>query len=109
MSLLCEYLPPNKPKGGLMKVQRLTTEGKITVHEYPGKVSFRVLAELVDYEWFDFVNLRDGRVMAVDDTGILDGKPVNPIATAIYHSVCIPGCTQTIHGDVLIVNDSDFE
>ena len=47
-------------------------------------------------------------VMAVDDTGMVDGKPVNPKATALYHSICKPGTVFSIHGDVAIVNDRDF-
>lgn len=51
---------------------------------------------------------KDGIVMMVDDTGMLDGKPVNPRATDIYHSRCKPGTIHAIHGDVAIVNDEDF-
>jgi hypothetical protein len=48
-------------------------------------------------------------VMMVDDTGMIDGKPINAKATFLYHSVCRPGTPYSIHGDVAIVNDSDFE
>ncbi len=48
-------------------------------------------------------------VMMVDDTGMIDGKPVNPKATELYHSVSRPGNPYSIHGDVVIVNDGDFE
>jgi len=48
-------------------------------------------------------------VMMVDDTGLIDGKPINPKATALYRSVCRPDRQDgTIHGDVAIVNDEDF-
>lgn len=47
-------------------------------------------------------------VMMVDDTGMIDHKPVNPKATALYHSICKPGTAHCIHGDVAIVNDGDF-
>lgn len=46
-------------------------------------------------------------VMMVDDCGMIDGKPVNPKATELYHSVCRPGA-GSIHGDVAIVRDEDF-
>jgi hypothetical protein len=46
-------------------------------------------------------------IMVVDDTGI-DGKPVNPKATELYHSICKPGTVYAIHGNVAIVNDKDF-
>ncbi len=47
-------------------------------------------------------------VMLVDDTGMVDGKPVNRKATHLYHDVCKPGTAWAIHGDVAIVNDKDF-
>jgi len=73
----------------------------------------------------DTVVLRDGRVMLVDDNGyetttIEHGvghfelrptsarKPVNPEATKLYHSICRPGTTHEIVGDVAIVRDEDF-
>jgi hypothetical protein len=47
-------------------------------------------------------------VMMVDDTGMIDGKPINPKATELYRGVCRPGTPYSIHGDVAIVNDEDF-
>src|SRR5258706_472061 len=47
-------------------------------------------------------------VMMVDDTGMVDGKPVNEKATALYHERCKPGTVHAIHGDVALVNDEDF-
>lgn len=46
-------------------------------------------------------------VMMVDDTGMCDGKPVNPKATALYRSICRLGTLGEICGDVAIVNDGD--
>jgi hypothetical protein len=48
------------------------------------------------------------QIMMVDDTGMCDGKPANPKATALYRSICKPGTLHSIHGDVAIVNDGDF-
>jgi len=56
----------------------------------------------------DTVNLRDGRVMVVDDTGMVEGKPVNQQATELYRSVCRPGVTHPICGDVAVCVDEDF-
>lgn len=56
----------------------------------------------------DTVNLRDGRVMLVDDNGIAKDLPINPAATVLYHGVCRPGTTHQIRGDVVIVHDEDF-
>ena len=65
------------------------------------------------------VNLHDGRFMYVDDLGYETEaveqpygielratkarKPVNKKATELYHSVCVPGTTHQIVGDVAIV------
>jgi hypothetical protein len=48
------------------------------------------------------------QIMMVDDTGMIDGKPVNDKATALYRAICRPGTIHSIHGDVAIVNDADF-
>lgn len=56
----------------------------------------------------DVVNLRDGRVMFVDDTGYNDGRPPNPEATKLYHSICRPGTTWQICGDVVVTLDRHF-
>lgn len=58
---------------------------------------------------FQHSKLADGRVMLVDDLGHSKGLPVNDAATELYHSVCRPGATWEIRGDVVIANDSDFE
>lgn len=47
-------------------------------------------------------------VMLVDDTGMVDGKPINPLATDLYHNICTPGNPHSIHGDVVLVHDGDF-
>lgn len=36
-------------------------------------------------------------------------KPVNERATFLYHSVCIPGTTHKIVGDVAILDDEDVD
>lgn len=53
----------------------------------------------------DFTKVRfKGRLctMAVDDTGMVDGLPVNPIATEAYHANCRPGTVYEIHGPAVI-------
>ena len=47
-------------------------------------------------------------IMLVDDNGMVDGRPVNPKATEMYHRICRPRTIWSIHGDVAIVNDNDF-
>lgn len=51
---------------------------------------------------------RTHQIMLCDDEGILKNRPVNAKATKLYHSVCRPGTTHQIHGDIALVNDLDF-
>lgn len=55
----------------------------------------------------DGFNLRDGRYCFVDDTGMCDGREINPKATALYHRICKPGTVNGIHGDVAIVRNAE--
>jgi hypothetical protein len=79
-----------------------------------GKPSIGKIYRALGVTCCDCVTLRfaenghDAIVMMVDDTGMVDGKPVNPKATELYHARCKPGCMSAIHGDVAIVNDEDF-
>jgi Domain of unknown function (DUF3846) len=75
-----------------------------------GKPSTREIQRIIGCDCLDTVTIdrRKQTVMFVDDTGMIDGKPVNPKATALYHSPCKPGTVWSIHGDVVIVNDRDF-
>lgn len=72
-------------------------------------VRFGEIETLIGARGVDSVNLRDGRVMLVDDLGhvIEPRRPVNHKATALYHGVCRPGTTHQIVGDVAIVVDAD--
>lgn len=56
----------------------------------------------------DTVNLKDGRVILVDDLGHEQKKPVNRTATKMYRRVCFSGTTHQIVGDVAIALDEDF-
>src|SRR5262245_25740787 len=120
-----------------MEVQIVRTDGREETHEIPGSTGTQIFAairRLIDATSLDTVNLRDGRVMLVDDHGydvevvehgagpgpfgpaafrtelrpIRALKPVNPHATALYHGVCHPGTTHQIVGDVAIVHEKDF-
>lgn len=70
-----------------------------------GKIERDIGASCLDTVCLDREN---SQIMMVDDTGMIDGKPVNSKATALYHSICRPGTVYAIHGDVAIVNDEDF-
>ena len=70
--------------------------------------SFDEIRRLIGCEALDYVtiNRRRQTLMLVDDTGMIDGKPVNLEATRRYHRICRPGTTHQIHGDVVILNDN---
>jgi uncharacterized NAD-dependent epimerase/dehydratase family protein len=89
------------PRRGEYKIVR--TDGTETVHA--GKPTTTEIIRLIRCSGLDTVTIdrRRQTVMFVDDTGMIDGKPVNAKATALYHAVCRPGTTHQIHGDVVIV------
>lgn len=113
-----------------MNVEVIRTDGKREQHQIAQSGAIRSICKLIDCDTVDSVNLRDGRVMLVDDNGydlaghrehrdtsgalVLDivpgapRKPFNPEATKLYHGVCRPGTTHQIVGDVAIVLDEDF-
>jgi hypothetical protein len=86
----------------------ILVDGTETIHQ--DKPSIAEIMRLIDCDCLDTVTIDRKRqtVMFVDDTGMLDGKPVNAKATALYHAICRPGTVHQIHGDVVIVNDGDF-
>lgn len=108
-----------------MTVTILRTTGATEQHELPRPGIFKRIENLIGSSSCDGVNLRDGRVMFVDDFGyetetinhgngrfelrpVRARKPVNAEATKLYHAICQPGTTHAIVGDVAIVNDADF-
>jgi hypothetical protein len=86
----------------------IRVDGTETSHE--GKASIVEVLRIIGCDCLDTVVIdrRRQTVMFVDDTGMLDGKPVNAKATALYRAVCKPGTLHSIHGDVVIVNDGDY-
>lgn len=111
-----------------MRVEVIRTSGKREHHTIPNTKPLDHIYRLIGCDTIDTVNLRDGRVMLVDDNGydkedqtLVDhgngrfeivcgraNKPVNPDATKLYHGICKPGTTHQIVGDVAIVRDEDF-
>lgn len=80
-----------------------------TEEEIVGKPDILDIEAKINASCLDTVNLRDGRVMIVDDLGHSKGLSVNPKATQLYWSVCRPGTTNHIVGDVAVVYDIDFK
>lgn len=86
----------------------IRVDGSETLIE--GNPNVRQVAREIGAEVLDtvIVDRRRMIVMLVDDTGMVDGKPVNSKATEFYHSVCRPGTVFAIHGDAALVFDGDF-
>jgi hypothetical protein len=109
-----------------MIVHVIRTDGTEEDHKLldDPRLAIAAIERLIRASCTDTVNLRDGRVMFVDDDGwecrseqrpygvemvpVKPRHPINPKATALYHGVCYPGTTHQIVGDVAIVNDADF-
>jgi hypothetical protein len=101
-------MPLTMPTPGTWKVLRV--DG--TEETFEQRPHFRDIYKAIGCSSCDSVNLpqENGEliVMLCDDTGMLDHKPVNPKATELYHTRCMPGTVHAIHGDVALVVDSDF-
>ena len=93
-------------KHGTYKVIRV--DGDEEVREMKPTIT-RIHAD-IGCECVDTVTLDREReiIMMVDDTGAIDGKPVNRKATAFMQEVFGPQYPNSIHGDVAIVWDGDF-
>lgn len=93
-----------------MKIEVLRVDGTREQHEVPKFSAIRLINKLIGADCGDTVNLRDGRVMCVDDTGLVDGKPINKQATELYWSIypLAKKSQQPIAGDVAIAVDEDF-
>lgn len=85
----------------------IRADGAGTIHF--GKPLISEIRRIIGCSGLDTVTVDRKRqtVMFVDDTGMLDGKPVNPRATKLHRAIRKPGTTHHIHGDVVIVNGGD--
>lgn len=93
-----------------MNIQVIRASGAIEQHEIPKHRAFEAIEKLIGASGCDTVNLRDGRVLIVDDCGAIADppRPANPEATKLYHSVCRTGTTWEIKGDAAVALDADF-
>lgn len=90
-----------------MQIEIIRCDGSSETREIDRHNVLEEIYKAIGCQLIDAVNLRDGRVMLVDDTGLIDRKPVNPRATELYHTVA--ATYMPICGDVALVNDADFE
>lgn len=85
----------------------LKADGTITPLDAPVTMA-QVNAVIGRNAFLETINLRDGRVLLVDDQGVQKGLRRNEQATALYHSICRPGTTHPILGDAVLALDEDF-
>ena len=69
--------------------------------------SLEELKTIVD-GWIEIVNLRDGRLLCLDEEGKRKGKERNHVATGIYHQA-FPQCKDFIVGDVLLCDEDQID
>jgi hypothetical protein len=108
-----------------MNVTIIRCDGTEETHVLDRRTVWDDLERLIGARYTDVVNLRDGRVMVVDDEGyetkavqktpgwvslepVRPLKPDNAKATALYHAVCFPGVTHRIVGDVAVIHDEEL-
>lgn len=122
----------------MIDITILRVNGTRETHSVAKRTAMEWIERMIAADGLDTVNLRDGRVMLVDDSGyeteevkrpargdefggslkpgdevielrpIRARKPVNAEATKLYHAVCRPGTTHQVVGDVAIARDADF-
>lgn len=90
-----------------MRVHIIRADGREEQIEVPHGAT-AAIRKAIGAQSMDGFSLRDGRYVYVDDMGHAAGKPRNAGATVLYHSICRPGTTHYIAGDVAIVRDEDF-
>jgi len=94
--------------GGAMIAMLIKTDGTEQEVNLPsGRQKYAEIERLIGAACLDSVNLRDGRFMMVDDLGHQQELAPNAKATALYHSVCVPGTTHQIVGDVVVVREEE--
>ena len=108
-----------------MEVEVLRTNGTMERKRISRENYLQEIRELIGAELLDKINLRDGRVMLLDDGGYeyevvelapnhLEHRvtrarlPVNEHATVLYHAICRPGVTHQIVGDVVLVHEASL-
>ena len=75
--------------------------------------TFEAMEQAISCTAFDAVPIGkanrppDDEILLVDDTGLLDGKPINPEATLLYWRVA-PSQRHCIHGDAILTRDRYF-
>lgn len=94
--------------GSTMAIEVIRVNGTRENRRIGTRDPFAEINKLIGCDVTDTINLRDGRIMLVDDLGHQKNLSVNPIATDMYWAVCRPGTRHQIVGDVIVAVDADF-
>lgn len=94
--------------GQLAAVEILRVNRDREQHQVGKHILLEWCRRMIGADTVDVVDLRDGRVMLIDDLGHQKQLHSNAEATKLYHSVCRPGTTHQIVGDVAVCWDEDF-
>lgn len=98
---------------GHMVVEVLHSFGSVEeVEIQSGEALTEISKRFMGGALLDTVDLRDGRVMLVDDMGVSKRLPVNEPASKYYRSICKPEAVAAglcnIYGTAVVVWDDDF-
>lgn len=69
-----------------------------------GSLSTDELKKLIKADYFDLVRARGRKKLFVDDEGLLNGKPINLLATKLY----VNGDYSPIVGDAVLLHLSEI-
>lgn len=92
-----------------MIIYLLSATGGVSKIECAAIMAMDTIKSAIGADILDTVNLRDGRLMLVDDQGHEKELPINANATRFYLHVTRRGTSHVIRGDVAIARDADFE
>lgn len=89
----------------------LRADGRQETHEVGRGARFvrEWVRRMIGANFLDYVDLLDGRRLVVDDTGAVNDRPVNDVATRLYRAICRPGTAHQIHGDVAVLVTAEVE
>lgn len=86
----------------------IRTSGAVEEIAGADPLTYAEVADLIGATMLDVVNLRDGRMLFIDESGHPKGLPDNPHGTGLYWSVCRPGTTHRVAGDVVVLSVDQF-
>jgi Domain of unknown function (DUF3846) len=98
-------------KSDLVYFHIIRTNGEETYHSVKRSNWFEEMMKLTNCRLHDLVKLPEGKIMLVDDEGLLKQLPLNHTATKVYNLLYNKGSYEVIPivGDVCIVDRKDLD